>query len=231
MNLKKALVLASIAALALPALPANAATTGTIQVKWNTQAVGTLALHTQYDGAPVGQHKATAETIYAATNGGAGTCQASDTSPDLTVNFGNVTPDSANVTDCLEINAVNAIVATNDTTGWNVSEAVTAGLAPAANYSMCAYPNGSASWPFANAAAMAATASARAAAVTAATIGTCSGGGQLLNGTSFQMNTTNTNAFTAASPANIGEDLELLIGAAAPLGAQTETVTFTLTLN
>ncbi len=208
MNLKKFAVLAAVAALTLtPAVKANAALTGNVTVKWNTQAVGSLVLVTQYNGAPVGSHNAGAETIFPQLNGGAGACTASDTeAASGTVNFGNVTPDSTFATDCMEINAVDSQVVTNDTTGWKVSEQATAGIPAGTNFELCSYPNGSASFPFANGASLPATASARAAAVTNTSATACGSGGNPVfasgASTAFTLNTTNTNAFTAATPAN-----------------------------
>ena len=232
MNLKKAIVLASIAALALPALPANAATTGSVTVQWNTQAVGSLTIVTQYDGTTLGTHKTTAETIYKAGSA-ASSCTASDTEATSgTVNFGNVTPDQATTqTNCLELNAIDAQVSTNDTAGWTVSQQVTATPASATYFGLCAYGNG-ASLPFANSATLAATASTRSAAVTEASVSACSG--QFIPVTptaAVNMNVLNTNAFSSASPAHLGEDLELMIAPNAPKGASSETVTYTLTLN
>ncbi len=235
MNLKKFAVLAAVAALTLtPAVKANAALTGNVTVKWNTQAVGSLVLVTQYNGAPVGSHNTGAETIYSQLNLGAGACTASDTeAASGIVNFGNVTPDSTVATDCMEINAVNSQVVTNDTTGWKVSEQATAGIPAGANFELCSYPNGG-TFPFGNVASLPATASARAAAVTNTSATACASGGNpvFASGASaaFTLNTTNTNAFTVATPANFGEDYELVLGASAPSGAQSVTVTYTLTL-
>ncbi|MHB8462839.1 MAG: hypothetical protein ACYDA1_09340, partial [Vulcanimicrobiaceae bacterium] len=219
-----------------PVAKANAALTGTVTVKWNTQAVGSITLVGQYNGAPVGSHNLGAETIYAALNGGAGNaCTLSDTEPAgaPVVNFGNVTPDATVFTDCMEVNALDSQVVTNDTTGWKVAEQATAGIPAGTNFELCSYPNGG-TFPFGNVAALPATASARAAAVINTSTTACSGGGNPIfaSGASaaFTLNTTNTNAFTAATPANFGEDYELVLGPSAPSGAQSVTVTYTLTL-
>lgn len=233
---KKIAAVLAAAALFTPALPASAALTGNVTVKWNTQAVGAISLYTQYSGTttPAGQHQAAASNdIYTALNGGAGQCNGTATSPSQdanaagTVNFGNVMPDSGtNVTDCLEINAINAQVVTNDTAGWSVNEAAQAAIP--ANYALCAYPNGGASFPLSGALAYAA--SARSAAVANTTLGTCASSGNLLSTTAFNLVTNSTTTFNSAAPANIGEDLELEIGANAPAGATTATVVYTLVL-
>ena len=237
MNLKKIAVLAGIAALTLtPMVKANAALTGTVTVKWNTQAVGSLVLTTQYNGAPVGTHNAGAETIFAQLNTGAGSCTLSDTEATSgIVNFGNVAPDGSTfATDCMEVNAVNSQIVTNDTTGWKVSEQATAGIPAGTNFELCSYANNGGTFPFANVASLPATASARVAAVTNVSTTACANTGNPVfasgASTAFQLNTTNTNGFSSITPANLGEDYELVIGANAPSGAQSVTVTYTLTL-
>lgn len=234
---KKIAAVLAAAALFTPALPASAALTGNVTVKWNTQAVGAISLYTQYSGttSPAGQHQAAASNdIYTMLNGGTGQCNGTATSPSQdagvagTVNFGNVTPDSAaNVTDCMEINAINAQVVTNDTAGWSVNEAAQAAVP--ANYALCAYPNGSASFPL-TAATLPYTASARVAAVTNTTLGTCASSGSLLTTTAFNVVTNSTSVFSSVAPANMGEDMELEVGPNAPAGATTVTVVYTLVL-
>ena len=219
MNGKRIAALAFAAALTASAAPAFAANTGTVTIKWNTQTVSNIVLMTQYDGAPVGTHNAGAETILANLNTGGGACQASDTEAVTgTVNFGNVTPDAAQYTDCLEKNAVNAVVTTNDTLGYNVKEAATAGY-PAASFLLCLLPNGT----WAN--NLAATASARAAAPSIVSTTACGAGNFNMDGTGATLLATT--ASTAGT--NIGGDVELVTGPSAPSGAQTVTVTYTLT--
>ncbi len=232
MKIKKLAVLAAIATLTLPAVPAFAVTTqtGTVTVKWNTQAIATITLNTDYTAA--GAQGATVPTFLTNQNGGAtGACggTAAAESPGV-VNFFNVTPDSTKFTDCLYENAVNAQVVTNST-NWAVSEAATAGL-PAANYSLCALPNGGGgTFPFTVAAALPATQTARAAAPAIVSNATCPAGDVDVNAAGGNLITGESTAFSSAAPANIGEDLELVIAPNAPTGAQSVTVTYTLTAN
>jgi len=256
MKLKKFAAFASLAALISMVTPAAsfaaaATSTGTITVKWNTQATATLLLHTGYT--TTFAHSGVAATIKQLQNGGAGTCQASDpTNTDLTVDFGNVSPDSAaNVTDCLEVGSQVASVVTNST-NWTLTQAATTGY-PAATCSrnpcfrLCGYANNGASagkhgaFPVttANITAGSVPSSATAAnAVTNAAMTACAAdagnagitldgtGGTLVNGT-----TGGTVGYTTASPAYIGMDIELLIAGNAPTGQQTVTETATLTAN
>lgn len=231
--MKKLIAIAALASLAIPALPTVAATvTKTVVVKWNTQAVATLAVATNYDA--TGAQQLTAPSILQTQNGGNGVCSAngggSETAAD--VNFGNVTPDTgSNYTNCLYKNAVNAQVVTSST-NWNLAEKVTTGSVPADTI-LCAYPNGGATWPL-SAATLSATQSARAAAPSITSLA-CPGAGVSVAVDSTGATLANeTNAFSSASPANIGQDFDLTLKplAAASGGSPTQiTVTYTLTAN
>ena len=228
MNTKRILALATFAALVISTAPAFATTyPASVIVKWDTQTVNSIVLTTQYNGSPVGTHNTGAETIYPYLNLGAGVCQTSDTEATSgTINFGNVTPDVLQYTDCMELNAVNAVVATNDSLGYSVSEAATAGY-PTSSFLLCLLPNGT----FANntsATPATAVASTRTAAPSIVSTTTCPAG-------DFAMNTTgatllpNTSAPTTGT--DLGGDVELVIAPNAPSGAQSVTVTYTLTTN
>jgi hypothetical protein len=231
MNVKKLLAIAALLSLALPALPSAAATvTKTVTVKWNTQAVATLNVHTDY--AATGLFGAAAGAILANLNGGAGICTATDpTNTDLTVDFGAVTPDTGtNYTDCMYKNAVNAQVVTSST-NWQLAAQVTTGSVPA-DTELCALPNGIASFP-ASAAALPVVQTARGAAPSIVSVASCPAGDVAFNATSATL-ANETNAFSSASPANVGHDLELVLKplAAASGGSPTQvTVTYTLTAN
>ena len=229
MKHKKLAALAFAATLAATTIPTFAAT-GTVTVKWNTQAIATLTLTTQASAATT---HAASENIYWAGNGStASGCNGTtntaaagtDTSAAGTINFGNVTPDSVNYTNCLEVNAVNANLATNDTNGYNVTVQATAG-APAnfnaaAGTELCLLPNGT----WAN--NLAYTASARAAAV-AITSTTACPGGDFQVGSASATTLLATTASTAGT--NLPADMELVLGPNVPTGAQSVTVTYTLT--
>lgn len=232
LNVKKFLAVVAFLALALPALPSLAVSTvtKTVTVKWNTQAISTLALHTDYSA--TGAFGASAGTILTGNNGGAGTCTATDpTNTDLTVDFGAVTPDAGVAyTNCLYKNAVNAQVVTNSA-NWSLATQVTSAAAPADTL-LCALPNGIATFPT-SAAALPVAQTARAAAV-AITSMACPAGAVNVSTTSANMVNADTTAFSSASPANVGSDYELVLKplAAASGGSPTQvTVTYTLTAN
>jgi len=232
MNVKKLVAIAALLSLALPAVPSWAAATvttgnGPVIVKWTTQAVATLTIHTDYTAA--GLFGASAGSILANLNGGSGACTATDpTNADLTVDFGPVSPDSgANYTDCMYKNAVNAQVITSSI-NWNLAAKVTAGSIPA-DTELCALPNGFAAFPTA-AAALPVAQTARAAAPSIVSVATCPAGDAAINATGATL-ANETNPFSSASPANIGHDLELVLKPLAGAGAQTATVTYTLTAN
>jgi len=230
---KKLVAIATLLSLALPALPSLAVTTvtKTVIVKWNTQAVATLTLHTDYSA--TGAFGASAGAILANVNSGGGSCSATDpTNTDLTVDFGNVSPDSnAAYTDCMYKNAVNAQVVTSST-NWNLAAAVTTGSVPA-DTELCALPNGAASFPM-TAASLPVTQTVRAAAPSIVTVANCTAGSGLPIAAASATLANETNAFSSASPANVGHDLELVLKplAAASGGSPTQvTVTYTLTAN
>lgn len=229
MNQKKLAAAAFIASLAATTLPTFAASP-TITVKWNTQAISSIALTTQ---ASASQTHAASEPIYWAGNGSttsgcAGTTNTAnagtDTSALGTINFGNVVPDTAQYTNCLEANAVNAYITTNDTNGYNVAVQATAGVP--ANYgvasgtNLCLLPNGT----WAN--NLAYTASGRTAAVAITSTTACPGGDFAITSAA----TTQLLATTAATTGtNLPADMELVLGPNSPTGAQAVTVTYTLT--
>ncbi len=226
MNQKRIAGLALIASLFALAAPANAATVNkTITVKWNTQATATLNVHTNYAASGLSNSPGTAGSILAH---GAGACTAADpTNSDGTNDFGQVSPDGGGgMQDCLYKNAANAIVATNST-NWNLT-AATATNPTTLGAELCALANGVANFPF-SAAALPVTQTVRAAALSSASTASCVSG-SVLNNTALTL-ANETNAFTGASPANIGFDLDLVLGPTANTGNQSEVVTFTLTAN
>ncbi len=228
MKTKQLAATAVLAGLILGALPAGAATvTKPVTVKWNTQAVATLTLNTNYSAA--GAQQLTAPTILQHASGsGACTPTGAGSEAAATVNFGNVTPDSSTVTDCLYENAVNAQVATNST-NWSLTEQSSAAVPT--SFELCALANNSGgTFPFTVAASLPATQTTRAAALANTNTTACASGAQL-NTTPFTIITGESTAFTSAAPANLGEDLDLAIGPNAPTGAQLVTVNYTLVAN
>jgi hypothetical protein len=234
MKHKRLYALASTAALLLSAgVPAMSATTktATITVKWNTQAIANLVVNTDYNNTGAFNGGTAAGAILTNANTGAGTCTATDpTNTNGTDDFSSVSPDFAQFTDCEYKNAANAQVSTNST-NWNLGVAATAGY-PAAGYALCAEPNGVV-FGGAGAAAMPATVTARASATSITSTAACPAGDVLMNaaGTTTNLINGNTHSFTAASPANIGMDIDLVIANNAATGAQSVTETYTLTAN
>ncbi len=229
MNARNFAVLATMAALLCPTF-ANAATTktGSVTVKWNSQALATLTLHTDYNSS--GVFNTSAGKVDTNANGGTGTCTAADpTNTDGTVDFGTVSVDPTKYTDCQYENAVNAIVSTSSS-NWTLAEAL--GANPAAGYELCAYANnGAKSFASFNAAALPVAQTQYAgSAVTNTSSAACASNGQPLNTSGFTA-ATNTNQFTVGSPANVGQDLELVMANNAASNSTTATLTYTLTAN
>lgn len=227
MNVKRIAALASMSALILSAGPAMAATTGTVTVNWNTQSVSSIVLHTQ---ATASANHTGPSPIWSNLNTGAGICQVTDASADLTVNFGNVTPDTAQYTDCNENNAVAASVVSNDSLGWKVTEQATAGApgnykAAANGALVCILPNGA----YAN--NLAWTASTRTSnALTPSIVSTtaCPGGDFIVDSGAA---TTLVNTAAATAGTVLNSDMELVLGpnAASSAGVPVSmTVTYTI---
>lgn len=213
-------VLASLVGAAC--LPAGAVTVnGSVTVKWNTAVAATLTLATNYDAA--GAQQLTAPSILTNANGGSGACTATGSGSEVaaTVNFGSITPDFVQSTNCLYKNGVNAQVKTNSTT-WNMTETLAA--AAVAGSTLCALGNGQ-TFPFPASGALPATQTAR----VAATGGTTCPAGSLTITAASSTAITSTTAYPGG--ANIGQDMELLIGTASATGAQTETVNYQVIAN
>jgi hypothetical protein len=224
MNGKRLLILAAFAAFATIAMPsAFAGVTSNqvnITVKWNTQAVGSLIINTNYSA--TGAQQLTAPSILTNANTGTGTCTANGAGSEVaqTDNFGNVTADGTKFTNCQYKNAWIATLSTSDPNGYTLGFAATAGFP--ATYQLCAIPNGT----WAN--NMAVTQSSASGSATSITSTTCPGG-------DFQMNTAGSpSAFTATAATtstNLGADADLVIPNNAAIGATSATEQFTLTLN
>lgn len=229
--MKKLLSLATLAAVvgatALPAAAANP--TGNVTVKWNIAATGTLALNQNYSAAGAAQTTAPTIVSMAAMPGGA-SCTAAGAGSEVagTVNFGSIAPPSSGTANsaCQYKNAINAVVTTNDSNGWSITEALSAALG--AGYGLCAIANGF-TWGAAAGATMSATQSAATNAIAPSGTNTCAAGANALSTTAATA-MTNANAFPSTA-ANVGEDFELLVPPLASFGAGTATVVYTLVLN
>jgi len=213
-----------------PAMAANP--TGTVTVKWNTQQVAAITMYTQTTASKTHAATAPSQDIYwggngsltSGCNGTTDTASAGgDSSANLTVNFGNVTPDANDYTNCLETNAIDAYVTTNDASGYTVGVAATAGVPAtydtATNGSLvCVLPDGT----YAN--NLAWTTSARVAAVSMTSTTACSSG-TAITATSATLLT----ATAATSGTELNGDLQLNLGPNSAVVTASMTVTYTLT--
>lgn len=250
MNVKKLLsaaaMLTCVAALTLPASATS--TTGTVTVKWNVTAL--LSLQFQGNYTNTGTSGATLDpTPLVGLNGGAGACGGGGTggggasSTALTLDFGAITPDAVNPTDCLVLNAAEAVVNTNDANGVLISEALT--TAPTgAGISICGATvksNAPVAWVGAGAGVSTSNYTA-AKATDTTTTGTISGttcAGMKYGTTSMNAQAivaAGANAFKssddATNPAYYGQDIAVIVPAnAASSAGDSAVITYTVTGN
>jgi hypothetical protein len=210
MNGKRLLILAAFAAFATFAMPAafgasSISNQTNITVKWNTLAVGSLVMETNYSAA--GAQGFGAPAILQNLNGGtAGSCSLTGIGSEAaeTVNFGNVTADGVDATNCQYKNAWIAKIITSDPNGYTLGVQALAALP--ANYQVCAIPNGT----WANNMAVTQSVAAAATSVTAAANCPAAPGAGKTNMDS----TGNQNLFTSAASTaatSLGADADLLI--------------------
>ena len=237
--------MAAFGALATVVMPSAFASTitNTITVKWNTQSISTLTVVTNYSNtAGSAVQGLTAPTIGTNNNGGTGTCTAAGAGSEnaQVANFGNVTPDgTSKYTDCLYLNGANAFVASTDSLGYSLAVAGALPASGAANpYELCLLSNGG-SWANNGVVTVSTRTGGSAppldnAANTCATAGTATVGGnsQAANkGISLVAGTIFPSTVVTTSGTNFGGDIELGMPALAASGAQSVTITYTLTLN
>jgi len=224
MNGKRLLILAAFAALASFAMPAaltanTLSNTASVTVKWNTQALGSLVLHTNYL-ASSGINNASAQYVGKA---GGGNCTATGGGNiDGTVDFGIVSASPTVTTNCQFANAVNAIITSNDPTGYILSDELAASIG---TYNLCLTENGS----WANNNTLPTNSSILPAGAALAQTASCS------LGTSFPVAVSTYNQiFTAAAATattELGMDINLILPAAATVGATSATLNYQLILN
>lgn len=233
MNTKRLAALVTLGALLSTAAPALAvAPTGTVQVEWNYAITATITMYTQTTASQTHTVPA-ANDIFTQANGGGGQCNgiagaSKDPGVAGNVNFGLVVADSTDYTNCLEINAIDAYIVTNDSLGANLTVQATAGTPSAydtaANGSLlCLLPDGA--WSTTGNTAW--TASARAAAVSMNSTVACSAGTLIPAAAAA-----NILALTKATTgSDLNHDIQLNMGPQMQSGAQTVTLTYTLTTN
>ncbi len=243
MNIKRLAALVTLGALLSTAAPALAVVQNqNVNVEWNYAITATLTMYTQTTASKT--HTTPAATdIYWNGNGSTssgcnGTTDVANASYDGnggnganangTVNFGDVVADGTDYTNCLEVNAIDAYVVTNDSLGANLTVQATAGVPSAYDTAtngslLCILPDGV--WSTTGNTAW--TASARAAAVSMTSTTACSSG--TLVPTAAPATLLALTKSTTGSDLN--SDVQLNMGPAMQSGAQTVVLTYTLTTN
>ena len=232
MNQKRIAALALMSALAASVTPAMAANpTVNVTIKWNTQSLSSLTVTSNYTN--TGAMGASAGTIFANLNGGAGICSAAaGSNVAQTVDFGNVTPDAVKYTDCNFNNGANAQYSTNDSLGYSLTVQETTAATHDANKLLCYLPNGSqtaASPVVSTRTSNALTPSIIAVTQTDATCSAAVAGAVAIKAASAS--TITSAAAATAGVQNAGGDIELVLQPNAPSGADQTTATWTLVLN
>jgi hypothetical protein len=238
-NVKKLLTLASLAALLLPAIPTSAAGTTfgspTVDVNWNVTASGSITLYADYaTGATLCGAEATGcgtPAVLTNAGSGTGTCTAAPTAPTaLTgaagsstgVFFGNIAPDlTTNNTECYYKDAVDAVIATNDASGYTLTEQATAST-NATNTWLCYAANGT--LPTATATGSGVATAPAGFTPTGTPIAACPTGMTQIPTASAA---TVLNAAAAVASGHAGEDYALIVPALATAGASQFVVTYT----
>lgn len=132
--LTTAALVASVAAMSLPATAATTTASGTVIVDWNVSTLLTMALAGNYTNTGAsGAANLTPSALNAA--GGAGNCTGGGTNgtvangnaatPSITLDFGAIQPDLTHVVGCWATNAAEAQISTNDSSGVILQEDVT----------------------------------------------------------------------------------------------------------
>jgi hypothetical protein len=245
MKIKRIAALLTLGALLSTAAPALAVTqTGTVNVEWNYAITATIAMYTQTTASKTSVTPAANDIYWASSPAGSlvsgcnGTTATASAGKDGSggngvwasgvVNFGLVVADSTDYTNCLETNAVDAYIVTNDSLGANVTVQATAGVPSAYDTAsngslLCILPDGA--WNTAGNTAW--TASARVAAVSMNSTTACSAGTLVPSASAA-----NILALTKATTgSDLNHDIQLNMGPQMQSGAQTVTLTYTITSN
>jgi hypothetical protein len=245
MKIKRIAALLTLGALLSTAAPALAVTqNGTVNVEWNYAITATIVMYTQTTASKTSVTPAANDIYWASSPAGSLVSGCNNTTATAAagkdggggngawatgvVNFGLVVADSTDYTNCLEINAVDAYIVTNDSLGANVTVQATAGVPSAydtaANGSLlCILPDGA--WNTTGNTAW--TASARAAAVSMNSTTACSAGTLVPSASAA-----NILALTKATTgSDLNHDIQLNMGPQMQSGAQAVTLTYTITSN
>jgi hypothetical protein len=261
---KRLAALLTLGALLSTASPALAVTqNGSVTVTWNYAITATLKLVTQ-DSTGTGNTYTmvapAANDIYwgstpaaSAVSGCDGTTATAIAGKDggggngawaaSTVNFGDVVADPTNYTDCLEINAVDAYIVTNDSQGANLDVYYTSGAPSDYNTAtngslLCIMPAGGQTWSttgnttFSASNRSATVAIGQTTASGTAPAQTCGAAGET---PIVAAGTTNGNTLLALTKpttgSDINQDMELVMGPQMQSGLQTMVVTYAFITN
>jgi hypothetical protein len=246
MNTKRIAALVTLGALLSTAGPAMAAApTGTVQVEWNYSITATLTMYTQTTASQTHTTPASTDIYGASDPAGSATAKCNNALVSAgsdsydgnggnganaagTVNFGDVVADSTDYTDCLEVNAIDAYIVTNDSAGAILTVNITANNPTnygAANGSyLCDYQantwstTGNTAW----------AASSRVAAVANNSMTSCASGGIGIP-LSASGSATLLTLTKPTTGSDINQDLELVLAPQTASGAMTPTFTYTFT--
>jgi hypothetical protein len=248
MNIKRLAALVTLGALLSTAAPALAVTqNGTVNVEWNYAITATIKVYTQStesgsfgaassvtpaandiywggNGSTTSGCNGTTDTVNAGKDGSGG----NGAWATGVVNFGLVVADSTDYTNCLETNAVDAYIVTNDSLGAAVTVQATAGVPSAYDTAsngslLCILPNGT--WSTTGNTAW--TTSARSAPVAMSSTTACSSG-TLVPTASAASILALTKSTTGS---DLNQDMQLNMGPQMQSGAQSVTLTYTITSN
>jgi len=246
MNTKRIAALLTLGALLSTAAPALAvAPTGTVNVEWNYAVTANLTMYTQTTASKTSTSPAGNDIYWAsdpagsAVSGCNGTIATASAGHDGgggngawvtgTVNFGNIVSDPTDYTDCLEVNAIDAYITTNDSAGGNltvyISSQTPANYGAANGSYLCDYAantwntTGNTAW----------AASARVAAVANNSMTSCASGG--IGITTSAPGNTLLALTKPTTGSDINQDLELVLAPLTASGLQNPILTYTFTTN
>jgi hypothetical protein len=235
MKLNRIAALASMSAMILTVGSAMAAT-APVTVKWNTQKSAAIVLYEQTTASQSAPVAPAANDIFWGGNGSlTSNCNGTESASKDgatnggwaagAINFGNVTPDGTAYTNCLEINALEAYVTTNDGAGVAISAALAGtpvGYGTAiAGSQLCLLKDGT--WNTASATTY--TASGLSAPVAMTSTTACSSGIALGTASTPILNS------TVAATQDLNSDMQLNLGPNSTVGSVSATLTYTVTPN
>lgn len=255
--MKKLLICLTLGAIVIfGALRAQAASSANMTIKWNNNYAVTVAFQGNYSATGTsGSLSPSSTSFIPILNGGSGQCNGGGSSTSvsvggagttaLTMDFGNVKPDSTVSTVCVLLNAVEASVHTADPAGANLLVQMTG--TPSTPASLCYIPianNAPKAIGSSVASSQLAAAKAQDTTDTTSSLWTdptqnCSGlkynGAAVAGATAFSTTQTNflASSDSTTDPAYFGADYALIVPASASAGSGSDamTITYTVTSN